>query len=51
MNLLLDTHTLLWLMEGSPNLSDTAATLVVDPSNRLYLSMASVWEMEDMPKA
>ena len=45
MNLLLDTHTLLWLMEGSPNLSGAAASLVADPSNRLYLSMASVWEM------
>lgn len=45
MNLLLDTHTLLWLMEGSPNLSGTAATMVADPSNRLYLSMASDWEM------
>lgn len=45
MNLLLDTHALLWLMEGNPNLSGTAATLLADPANRLYLSMASVWEM------
>lgn len=45
MNLLLDTHTLLWLMEASPNLSATAASLIADPSNRLYLSMASIWEM------
>lgn len=45
MNLLLDTHTVLWLMEGSADLSATAASLIADPSNRLYLSMASVWEM------
>ena len=45
MNLLLDSHTLLWLMEGNPNLSATAAVLIADPTNRLHLSMASVWEI------
>ena len=45
MNLLLDSHTLLWLMEGNPSLSSTAAALIADPANRLYLSMASVWEI------
>jgi PIN domain nuclease of toxin-antitoxin system len=44
-NLLLDTHTLLWLMQGPTNLSKTAAALLADPANRLYLSMASVWEI------
>jgi len=44
-NLLLDTHTLLWLMEGAPSLSGTAAALLADPANRLHLSMASVWEI------
>lgn len=42
MNLLLDSHTLLWLMKGNANLSDTAAALIADPANRLHLSMASV---------
>ena len=45
MNLLLDTHSLLWLMEGPTNLSATAAALLANPANRLYLSMASVWEI------
>ncbi len=45
MNLLLDSHTLLWLMEASPSLSVTAAALIADPANRLYLSMASIWEI------
>ena len=45
MNLLLDSHTLLWLMEGNPSLSATASTLILDPANRLHLSMASVWEI------
>ncbi len=44
MNLLLDTHNLLWLMQGPANLSNTAAALLTDPANRLYLSMASAWE-------
>ena len=45
MNLLLDTHTLLWLMEDDPSLSNTAAALIADPGNRLHLSVASVWEI------
>lgn len=43
--MLLDTHTLPWLMEGNPKLSATAAALIVDPGNRLYLSMAFIWEL------
>ena len=45
MNLLLDSHTLLWLMESHPNLSASAAASIADPANCLYLSMASVWEI------
>ncbi len=44
-NLLLDSHTLLWLMEANANLSGRAAALIADPANRLYLSMASIWEI------
>lgn len=45
MRVLLDTHTLMWYANGDPNLSVLAATLIPDPANDLYLSMASVWEM------
>ena len=45
MNLLLDTHTLLWHADGSPQMSVTATALLNDPSNDLFLSMASVWEI------
>ncbi len=45
MNLLLDTHTFLWQVEGSPSLSPDAINLITDPANPSYLSMASVWEM------
>jgi PIN domain nuclease of toxin-antitoxin system len=44
-NLLLDSHTLLWLMDGNPSLSAPAAALIADPANHLHLSMASVWEI------
>ena len=45
MKLLLDTHTFLWHADGDPRMSATATTLLVDPSNDLFLSMASVWEI------
>ncbi|MBI3821757.1 MAG: type II toxin-antitoxin system VapC family toxin [Planctomycetes bacterium] len=45
MKLLLDTHTFLWLVEGSPNLSAPAQIALADPANQLYLSSASIWEI------
>jgi PIN domain nuclease of toxin-antitoxin system len=45
MKLLLDTHTFLWLVEGSPNLSAAAQAALADPANDLFLSVASVWEL------
>jgi PIN domain nuclease of toxin-antitoxin system len=43
--LLLDTHTFLWHADGDSQMSATATTLLVDPANDLFLSMASVWEL------
>jgi PIN domain nuclease of toxin-antitoxin system len=43
--LLLDTHTLLWLIDGSPKLSATATAALANPVNELFLSVASVWEL------
>jgi PIN domain nuclease of toxin-antitoxin system len=45
MKLLLDTHTFLWLVEGSPKLTAAAQTALADPANQLFLSVASVWEL------
>jgi PIN domain nuclease of toxin-antitoxin system len=45
MRLLLDTHTFLWLVEGSPNLSEAAQAALTDPLNELFLSVASAWEL------
>jgi PIN domain nuclease of toxin-antitoxin system len=45
MRLLLDTHTLLWLVDGSPSLSATAQKALTDPGNDLFVSVASIWEL------
>jgi PIN domain nuclease of toxin-antitoxin system len=45
MNLLLDTHILLWAAAEPAKLSSQATTLICDESNRLYFSAASVWEV------
>ena len=45
MNVLLDTHTFLWYLEDSKQLSSKAAELLEDPSNTLRLSIASLWEI------
>lgn len=44
MRLLLDTHALLWLMEGSPRLSSKTSALIQD-AEAVYVSSASIWEI------
>jgi PIN domain nuclease of toxin-antitoxin system len=43
--LLLDTHTLLWLVSDDPQLSKKGMQLLVDPENDLLLSPATYWEL------
>jgi PIN domain nuclease of toxin-antitoxin system len=45
MKLLIDTHVLIWLIEGSENLSQSAKEAIENEDNSLYLSIASLWEM------
>lgn len=45
MKLLLDTHSFLWFISGSPRLSVAARALIEDRLNQSVLSMASLWEM------
>jgi PIN domain nuclease of toxin-antitoxin system len=45
MKLLLDTHIFIWLVEGSENLSQIARSAIEDESNRLHLSIVSLWEI------
>ncbi len=45
MKLLLDTHLLLWAAGGSDRLSAQAIEIIEDPSNTLFFSSASIWEI------
>jgi PIN domain nuclease of toxin-antitoxin system len=45
MRLLVDTHTLLWFLQGDKRLSKTAANLLESPESIVFVSMASVWEI------
>ncbi len=45
MNLLLDTHLLLWAAGRPGRLSATARKLIDAPSNELFFSAASIWEV------
>jgi len=42
--LLLDTHIFLWSVGDDPRLSANARQSVADPSNDLFISIASLWE-------
>jgi PIN domain nuclease of toxin-antitoxin system len=45
MQLLLDTHSLIWFFSGHPNLSDRSRQLMEDTTYQKLISLASVWEM------
>lgn len=45
MNLLLDTHALLWFLNNDSQLSAAAKGLIEDPANRKFVSMATCWEI------
>lgn len=45
MRILLDTHTLLWFVDASPNLSDRARELIDDSANQKVVSIVSLWEI------
>lgn len=45
MDLLLDTHVLLWWDQGDTRLSPQARRAIADARNRVYVSAASPWEI------
>ncbi len=45
MNVLLDTHALLWLFNDDTRLSDGARKAYLDRENTLYFSAAGLWEI------
>jgi PIN domain nuclease of toxin-antitoxin system len=42
---LLDTHALLWLIQGNSQLSNRARLVISDDTNQLYFSITSIWEI------
>jgi PIN domain nuclease of toxin-antitoxin system len=45
LELLLDTHALLWWLDGDTRLSEPAAAAIGNPSTRVFVSAASAWEI------
>lgn len=45
MNLLLDTHTLIWTLADDPGLSRAAREAIEDGNNIVFVSSVSVWEI------
>lgn len=45
MKLLLDTHVLLWWLANDASLPKTAAELIADPENVVFVSAVSLWEI------
>jgi PIN domain nuclease of toxin-antitoxin system len=45
MNLLLDTHALIWFLEDDPQLSPAARLAIENAANRCHVSDATAWEI------
>ncbi len=45
MRALLDTHSFLWFIGGSPKLSPQVRSIIADLENEVLVSMASLWEI------
>ena len=45
MNLLLDTHVLLWWLDDNPALSQAARAAIREGENLVFVSAASIWEI------
>ena len=45
MQLLIDTHILIWFLEGNKLLSKSRRQIVADSQNNVFVSIASLWEI------
>jgi PIN domain nuclease of toxin-antitoxin system len=45
MNLLLDTHVVLWAFTNDPTISEPARQAIVDGANTVFVSAATAWEI------
>jgi PIN domain nuclease of toxin-antitoxin system len=46
MNLLSDTHAFIWSFSNTKKLSPTAAQAFKNPANQIFVSVASIWEIQ-----
>ncbi len=46
MKILLDTHMLIWLLNGDPKLPQKAKELILQGDSEIYCSVLSLWEIE-----
>ena len=44
-HLLLDTHAFIWWIDGNPKLGKAAIKAISDTTVKVYVSVASIWEM------
>ena len=45
MDLLLDTHTFIWFLNGDNQLPASLKKLIANTSNKCFISIASLWEI------
>ena len=45
MRMLLDTCALLWFLRNDEELSESAAVAIEDPTNEVFVSIVSIWEI------
>jgi PIN domain nuclease of toxin-antitoxin system len=46
MNLLLDSHAFVWMHEEPHKLSVNAVYEILNPANRMFLNIVTVWELQ-----
>ncbi len=45
MQFLIDTHILIWFLEGNKLLSKSRREFIENPNNEIFVSIASLWEI------
>jgi PIN domain nuclease of toxin-antitoxin system len=45
MRLLVDTHILIWFLEGNSSLTQPRQQLIIDSDNDIFVSIACLWEI------
>ncbi len=45
MDILLDTHILLWHLSDNPKLKTEKSKIIENPENRIFFSLVSLWEI------